>query len=110
MTTREIALQYLAKGFSVIPLKSPAIVQKSTKFRQKVQDEYQKNLALTEQRTEEEIYKELFYRECKLPLVPWKKYQNERPTVEEVNHWFNTNPDANIGIITGAVSGLVVLI
>jgi replicative DNA helicase len=108
MTTREIALSYLEKGFSVIPLKSPATVRKSTKFKQKVQDEYQKNLALPEQRTEEEIYKELFYRECKLPLVPWKKYQNELPTEEEVNHWFNTNPDANIGIITGAISGLVV--
>jgi len=108
MTKLEIALSYLDKGFSVIPLKSPSIVQKSAKFKQKVQDEYQKNLALPEQRTEEEIYKELFYRECKLPLVAWKKYQNERPTVEEVNHWFNTNPDANIGIITGAVSDLVV--
>ena len=107
MTAREIALQYLAKGFSVIPLKSPAIVHGST-FKQKVQKEYQKNLALPEQRTKEEIYKELFYRECKLSLVPWKEYQKRLPTIEEVNHWFNTNPDANIGIVTGAVSGLVV--
>ena len=62
MTAREIALQYLAKGFSVIPLMSPAIVHGSPTFKQKVQKEYQKNLALPEQRTKEEIYKELFYR------------------------------------------------
>jgi replicative DNA helicase len=108
ITTREIALQYLAKGFSVIPLKSPSIVQKSTGFNKRVQTEYEKNLLLPQPRTEKDIYQELFNRECKLPLVAWKKYQNELPTEEEVNHWFNMNPNANIGIITGAVSGLVV--
>lgn len=108
MTNREIALQYLDKGISIIPLKSPAIVKRSAKFQKKVKDEYEKNLALPKPRTKEEIYQELFNRECKLPLVPWKKYQNELPTVLEVNYWFDTNPDANIGIITGAVSGIVV--
>jgi len=108
MTKRETALSYLEKGISVIPLKSPVTVQKSSKFKQKVQEEYQKNLSLPEPRTYEEIHKELFYRECKLPLVPWKEYQTRLASVEEVNHWFNTNPDANIGIVTGAVSNLVV--
>lgn len=108
MTKVDIALSYLAKGFSVIPLRSPAMVLQSTSFKKKVQKEYENNSKLPEPRPEKDIYKELFYRECKLPLVPWKKYQDTHPTKEEVNHWFNTNPDANIGIVTGAVSNLVV--
>jgi len=108
MNKVDIALSYLEKGFSVIPLKSPAMVLRSTSFKKKVQKEYENNAKLAEPRQEKDIYKELFYRECKLPLVPWKKYQDVLPTKEEVNHWFNTNPDANIGIVTGAVSNLVV--
>jgi len=108
MIKREIALQYLAKGFSVIPLKSPAIVKRSPTFKQKVQDELIRNSSLPEPRPENEIYKEMFYKECKSPLVAWKEYQKRLPTPEEVNHWFNTNPDANIGIVTGRVSNLVV--
>ena len=108
MTKLEIALSYLEKGFSVIPLKSPAIVKKSAKFNQIVQDAYKTNSTLPEPRTRDEIYNEQFYRECKLALVPWKEYQTRLPTKEEVNNWFNTNPDANIGIVTGAVSNLVV--
>ena len=68
MNKREIALSYLEKGFSVIPLKSPSIVQKSAKFNQKVQDECEKNSKLPEPRTKDEIYKELFNRECKKAL------------------------------------------
>ena len=108
MNKLEIALSYLEKGFSVIPLKSPSIVQKSAKFKQIVQAEYEKNLTLPEPRTKDEIYKELFLRECKKAIFSWKEYQNRLPTVEEVNNWFNLNPDANIGIVTGAVSNIVV--
>lgn len=108
MTKLEIALSYLEKGLSVIPLKSPATVKRSPKFNQNVQAEYERNLNLPNQRTRDEIYKELFYRECKMALIPWKDYQKRLPTKEEVNHWFHTNPDANIGIVTGAVSNLVV--
>ena len=107
MNKREIALQYLDKGFSVIPLKSPAIVKRSAKFKEKVLEALSKNSKLPEPRTKEEIYQEMFYKECKSPLVPWKEYQKRLPTIEEVNHWFNTNPDANIGIITGRISKLV---
>ncbi len=64
-----IALDYLSRGWSVIPVRS---------------------------------------RE-KRPLVNWQDYQQRRPTEEEVRAWFTTWPDANIGIVTGAVSGLVVL-
>ena len=83
MNNKEIALSYLRKGLSVIPLRSPSMVRKDL--------------------TEKE-----FIRQCKMPLVSWKEFQSKRPTEEEVAGWFDKWPDANIGIVTGAVSNLVV--
>jgi hypothetical protein len=45
----------------------------------------------------------------KRPLVRWQAYQTERPTAEEVLEWFHKWPDSGIGIVTGAISNLVVL-
>ena len=45
----------------------------------------------------------------KKPLVEWKRYQTERATHEQVRAWFEQFPDANIGAVTGAVSGIVVI-
>ena len=44
----------------------------------------------------------------KEPLIGWKKYQTQRPTEDEVRGWWGKNPDANIAIITGEVSGICV--
>lgn len=45
----------------------------------------------------------------KRPLVRWEPYQHRLPTGEEVREWFGRWPDANIAIVTGRISGLVVL-
>ncbi|MDA2920246.1 bifunctional DNA primase/polymerase [Desulfobacterota bacterium AH_259_B03_O07] len=45
----------------------------------------------------------------KEPLIPWSKYQERRPTHEEIERWWTQTPDANIGIVTGEVSGICVL-
>lgn len=46
----------------------------------------------------------------KRPLLSsWKKYQEEIPTVEEVTLWFKQWPHANIGILTGKISGITVI-
>lgn len=45
----------------------------------------------------------------KIPLIPWKKYQKTLPTVEEIETWWEEHPSANIGIVTGKVSNLVVV-
>jgi replicative DNA helicase len=83
MTNKQIALQYLIKGLSVIPLVSPSMVSGNpTK--------------------EEVIYK------CKRALVKWSEFQNRLPTEDEVNAWWDRWPDANIGIMTGKISNLVV--
>ena len=83
MDIKDYALQYLNKGLSVIPLKSPAMV----------------NPDLPEKE---------FIRQCKIPLVPWKPFQERRPTEQEVSDWFDKWPSANIGIVTGKISNLVV--
>lgn len=45
----------------------------------------------------------------KVPLLPWQPYQTRQATEEEVRGWFAQWPDAGIGVVTGAISGLVVL-
>jgi hypothetical protein len=45
----------------------------------------------------------------KRPLIAWRGYQLRRATHDEVLAWFRRWPTANIAIVTGAVSGLVVL-
>ncbi len=45
----------------------------------------------------------------KRPLVVWEPLQSSRPSVEQVSDWFSRWPDANIGIVTGEISNLIVL-
>ncbi|MGQ9825486.1 MAG: bifunctional DNA primase/polymerase, partial [Desulfotomaculales bacterium] len=46
----------------------------------------------------------------KRPALPsWADYQSRRATEEEIREWWSRWPDANLGIVTGTVSGLVVL-
>lgn len=44
----------------------------------------------------------------KKPKVPWKAYQERLPTEAELRGWF-ADGDLNVGIVTGAISGVVVL-
>jgi hypothetical protein len=46
----------------------------------------------------------------KKPLLPeWTTYQRRVATEKEVRQWWGKWPNANIGVVTGAISGLVVL-
>lgn len=45
----------------------------------------------------------------KRPLIAWEQLQNARPTAEQVADWFRRWPSANIGIVTGEISNLIVL-
>lgn len=45
----------------------------------------------------------------KTPLVPWKEYQEHLPSEDDVRLWYRRWPTANIGLATGAVSGVVVI-
>lgn len=45
----------------------------------------------------------------KRPLIVWEHLQSARPSSEQIADWFNRWPDANVGIVTGEISNLVVL-
>jgi hypothetical protein len=65
----EAAKDYLARGWSVLPLR----------------------------------------RRTKRPLAPWEHLQHQRPSEQDIDEWFRRWPDANIGIVTGEISNLIVL-
>jgi hypothetical protein len=45
----------------------------------------------------------------KRPLVAWRAFQTSLASAEVVEGWFTRWPGANVGLVTGRVSGLVVL-
>ncbi|MCC7427603.1 MAG: bifunctional DNA primase/polymerase [Alphaproteobacteria bacterium] len=45
----------------------------------------------------------------KRPILEWEAMQHAAPAEAELRRWFAKWPDANIGIVTGRVSGLVVV-
>ena len=45
----------------------------------------------------------------KRPLLGWEPLQSSRPSADQVSDWFKHWPDANIGIVTGEISNLIVL-
>lgn len=45
----------------------------------------------------------------KRPLVQWEIFQTEHPSIDQIEKWFEEHPDANLGVVTGAISDLVVL-
>jgi hypothetical protein len=45
----------------------------------------------------------------KKSLIAWEPYQSRRAREEEIRAWWAKWPQANIGIVTGAVSGLAVI-
>jgi hypothetical protein len=45
----------------------------------------------------------------KRPLIQWKEFQDRRATEAELLEWWTTWPGANIGIVTGKISGITVI-
>jgi hypothetical protein len=45
----------------------------------------------------------------KLPLVEWKPFQDTPPLESKLREWWAHWPDADVGLVTGARSGLMVL-
>lgn len=43
----------------------------------------------------------------KCPWHRWKQYQDQLPTEAEINDWFQRNPQSNVGLALGPVSGVV---
>ncbi len=47
--------------------------------------------------------------EGKEPLIDWKEYQSRLPSEEEIRSWWAKWPAANIGVVTGSISNLLVV-
>lgn len=45
----------------------------------------------------------------KEPLTKWTEFQTRKASVQEVIGWFEREPGANVGIVTGQISGLAVI-
>jgi len=107
------ALQYLNEGYSIMPLYSPEILERNppAKFTKMLEAEIEKNKINGEPLTEIEVREKIINHFCKMSCLPsWREYQKRKPTEEEVRQWFtNDYPAANIGIITGKLSNLVVV-
>jgi len=48
-------------------------------------------------------------RENRKPLLKWKEFQTRKPTEAEVRRWWTQWPDAGIALVTGELSGIVVV-
>lgn len=48
------------------------------------------------------------YPKSKTAMVKWVEFQSRRATTAEVETWWASEPNANIGIVTGAISGIFV--
>lgn len=49
------------------------------------------------------------YKTSKKPVVKWTQYQKQIADEEQVEKWFDTEKNYNIGIITGTISGITVI-
>lgn len=47
-------------------------------------------------------------KDSKQPAVKWKEFQTRKPTEAELTHWFGVH-DFDIAIVTGLISGIVVI-
>lgn len=45
----------------------------------------------------------------KRPWIKWEKYQEQKVTAKEIEEWWDRWPSAGIAVITGEISGLVVV-
>lgn len=104
------ALDYINKRISIFPVWSPAMVENNPpwNYYDNLNKELSINKDLGNPLTDNEVKHKFFIGQCKLPLVKWKPYQSRIATTEEVVTWFTNNPDANIGVVTGKISNLVV--
>lgn len=108
----DIAMAYRNKGLSIIPLWSKSSVKRyaPTYLMNELRD-LLKNNAREEIPEPEEVIKRDHWTGCfKRPFVfKWAQYQERIASEKEMREWFKDNPDLNIGILTGEISGVIIL-
>ncbi|MDX2439401.1 MAG: bifunctional DNA primase/polymerase [Desulfobacterales bacterium] len=110
MNNKQAALDYIGKGLKVIPLWSPSLIRRKPPgyFVDELNMRLENNKREEKPLSEDQVYENLFIEVCKRPKIKWKQYQERIPTVQEVSEWFDKWPDANIAVVTGKESGVVV--
>ena len=108
----DYALDYYSMGFSIIALHSPQGMENGQKpwdYDEKLESALLKNSESENPLSEDEIIRAFNIKICKQPLVPWKTYQQQRPTKDDVWKWFGEDwPFANIALLTGYYHGIIV--
>jgi replicative DNA helicase len=109
-TNLDYALEYVNNGISIFPVWSREMVANNPPgyYIENFHKALDKNEESENPKTQKEFTKHYFINQCKIPLIKWKEYQSRFPTEEEVKSWFDQWPDANIGVVTGKISNLVV--
>ncbi len=99
---REWALAYLARGWSVVPIHTVGL-----RSREAPGDAGSIHVGSGEPSCS------CLRADCpsagKHPRIRWEAYTRSRPSAELVNDWFRRWPEANVGVVTGRVSGVIVL-
>lgn len=90
--TLDIALDYLSRGFSIIPLQPRRKNPHSTLLPNRIRDG-----------------KLVYNPTTGQPSKSWSVFQTRQPTRQEVEHWFRIDPQAGIGLLTGKISGTIAL-
>jgi len=110
MSNKEIALSYRSKGLSIIPIWSLKQIERKppSYFIREFNNALEKNKKKENPQSDDEVYQDYVTRVCKRAIINWTLFQKRLPTEQEVSTWFDKWPDANIGIVTGKISGIVV--
>ena len=66
------------------------------------------NSQLPAPQSNDKIIEKAMINQCKVPMIGWKEYQIRQPTEAEVREWFDKWLSANIGIVTGKISNVIV--
>lgn len=108
----ETAMAYRDKGLSIIPLWSEGTIHSHAPqhFMKELRNAQDKNAQEQEPKPEEIVERELLTGFCKRPFIfKWAEYQERIASEQELRAWFKNNPDLNLGIVTGMVSGVIIL-
>jgi hypothetical protein len=86
----------ILRGMSALMIESPLIVTQT--IEQAALDYLKRHWSVIPVRARD-----------KRPTTRWLEFQHRHPGRSEVQDWFRRWPASNVGIVTGAISGLVVL-
>ena len=78
MMNKEIALSYLNKGLSIIPLWSPGLqnISPPKYYTDNFKKKLFENSQLLSPQSDDEIIEKALINQCKIPLIAWKEYQS----------------------------------